>query len=184
MLLGAAAFGGRDRRALTAAVLGGLAPDVPSFALVLWAGAVQRMPAKEIFETAYFSDAWQLWLAPAHSAPLWLAGLLLALALRARAAGAFAAAGLLHLLCDFPLHADDPHRHFWPLGDWRFESPVSYWDPDRFGLWVQPLEIALGIGLVLLLARRHPGRLPRAGLALAAGLYLLQTLAWIYFLRR
>ena len=183
MLLGAAAFAGADRRKLTGAVLGGLAPDLPSFALVLWAGAVQRMPAEEIFREAYFSESWQLWLAPAHSAPLWLVGLLLAAALRTPAAKAFAASGLLHQACDFPLHADDPHRHFWPLSDWRFESPVSYWDPGRYGLLVQPLEIALGLTLVVVLARRWRGW-PRAGLALALLLYLAQAAAWLYFLRR
>ena len=184
MLLGAAAFGGRSRRTLAASVLGGLAPDLPSFALVLWAGLVQRMPPKDIFETAYFSEAWQLWLAPAHAAPLWLAGLLLAVALRAPAARAFAASGLLHLAFDFPLHADDPHRHLWPFSDWRFKSPVSYWDPAHHGLWVQPLEIALGVALIALLARRHRGRTVGTCLTLAALLYAGQTAAWVFFLGR
>ena len=47
----------------------------------------------------------------------------------------FGLAALLHLLLDFPLHADDAHRHFWPVSDWRFQSPVSYWDP-AFNGWL------------------------------------------------
>jgi len=35
---------------------------------------------------------------------------------------------LLHCMLNFPSHNDDAHRHFYPFGDWRFESPVSYWD--------------------------------------------------------
>jgi len=35
----------------------------------------------------------------------------------------------LHALFDFPLHHDDGHRHFWPFSEFRFDSPVSYWDP-------------------------------------------------------
>jgi len=121
-------------------------------------------------------------MAPSHSVPLWLAALALAAALRARAAAAFAAGGLLHQAFDFPLHADDPHRHLWPLSDWRFESPVSYWDPARYGAWVQPLELALGLLLVAVLWRRWPGRWARAALAFALLLYVGQATAVLLLL--
>ena len=38
-------------------------------------------------------------------------------------------AALVHLTLDFPLHNDDARAHFWPLTNWKFTSPVSYWDP-------------------------------------------------------
>ena len=53
---------------------------------------------------------------------------------------------LLHFACDLPLHHDDAHRHFLPLSLWRFESPVSYWDPKRFGWITAPLEMILTVG--------------------------------------
>jgi len=46
-----------------------------------------------------------------------------------------------------PVHHDDGHRHFFPLSDWRFESPVSYWDPAHYGhifLWIELLLVAAG----------------------------------------
>jgi hypothetical protein len=114
------------------------------------------MGGEAIFRDAYFSAPWQAVMAPFHSVPLWAGGLLAAWILRARAAAAFTCSGLLHQAFDLPLHADDPHRHLWPLSDWRFNSPVSYWDPRHFGAWVQPLEIVLGAALVWLLWRRWP----------------------------
>lgn len=187
MLLGAAVFarpkfdGRITSAAAAAAAAGGLTPDLAAFALVLWA-LVGGMDAETIFRTAYFSASWQAVMAPFHSAPLWLAAFALAWTLRRPAAAAFAGSGLLHQAFDFPVHADDPHRHLWPLSDWRFESPVSYWDPRHFGGWVQPLEIVLGLGLVTLLWRRWPGRAGRAGLLLLGLLYVAQTVATAAFL--
>jgi hypothetical protein len=49
---------------------------------------------------------------------------------------------LLHSLGDLPLHHDDAHRHFFPFLDWRFSSPVSYWDPEHHGQWVSLIEFS------------------------------------------
>jgi hypothetical protein len=183
MLLGAAVFGrgpGRGRAALAAAA-GGLTPDLAAFALVLWAAA-RGMDGQTIFREAYFSAPWQAVMAPFHSAPLWLALLVLSWSLGRPSATAFAGSALLHQAFDLPLHADDPHRHLWPLSDWRFHSPVSYWDPRHSGAWIQPLEIALGLGLVLVLWRRWPGRWSRVALALTGVLYVAQATATAAFL--
>ena len=60
----------------------------------------------------------------------------------------------LHCAADLPLHAHDGHRHFFPLSDWRFDSPVSYWDPRHFGHIVAPIEFVFVVGgCVLLIAR-------------------------------
>ena len=182
MLLGAVVFGRRaSGRTTLAAAGGGLAPDLASFVLVGWAAA-GGMSAAAIFRTAYFSEPWQAIMAPSHSVPLWLAAFVLAAALRARTAAAFAGSGLLHQPFDFALHADDPHRHFWPLSDWRFESPASYWDPAHHGVWVQPVELVLGLTLVVLLWRRWPSRWARAALVLLALLYALQAVAVLVFI--
>jgi hypothetical protein len=178
MLLGAAAFGrgpAPGRPALAAAA-GGLAPDLASFVLV-GAALAGGMGAETIFREAYFSAPWQAVMAPFHSVPLWSLALLAAFILRSRSGLAFAGSGLLHQAGDFPLHHDDPHRHLWPLSDWRFESPLSYWDPAHGGLWIASLEVAAGLALTVWLWRRWPGRWPRMALALAALLYLAQGVA-------
>jgi hypothetical protein len=56
-----------------------------------------------------------------------------------------AASALLHMFFDLPLHHDDAHRHFLPLSDWRFESPISYWDPRYYGNIVIRIEMAFAM---------------------------------------
>lgn len=183
VLLGAAAFGrgpAAGRPALAAAA-GGLAPDLAAFLLV-GAALAGGMKAEAIFRTAYFSSSWQAVMAPFHSVPLWSLALLVAFVLRLRSGLAFAGSGLLHQAGDFPLHHDDPHRHFWPLSDQRFESPLSYWDPAHGGLWIAPLELAAGLALTIWLWRRWPGRWPRTALALIGLLYLAQGAAAAIFI--
>ena len=46
----------------------------------------------------------------------------------------------LHLLCDLAVHNDDAHRHFLPFTNWRFISPISYWDPKHYGIIFSALE--------------------------------------------
>ncbi len=41
---------------------------------------------------------------------------------------------MLHTLCDIPVHHDDGPLLFFPLNwDYRYMSPISYWDPARYG---------------------------------------------------
>jgi hypothetical protein len=88
---------------------------------------------------------------------------------------------VLHGLCDLPLHHDDAHRHFLPLSHLRFESPVSYWDPAHYGLWMAPLEAVLMLGASAVVWRRFPSRAARLGTAGVAATYvlLLGVVAWL-----
>ena len=88
------------------------------------------------------------------------------------ALGLFALAALLHLAGDVPVHADDAHRHFWPLTDWRFHSPVSYWNPSQGGDWFAFVEAALGVACAIVLWRRFRVVWVRALLGLAIAAYI------------
>lgn len=83
-----------------------------------------------------------------------------------------AASMLLHVAVDLPLHGEDAHRHFYPLSDWRFVSPVSYWDPARYGRIVAPFELLLVAILSALIYRRVRTPAGRVALILANLLYL------------
>lgn len=83
----------------------------------------------------------------------------------------------LHATLDFLLHHDDAHRHFMPLSDWRFESPVSYWDPDHFGQVMSFVEIAAVIGTCMILWRRFPSGGARRMTTGLAGVY---SAYWAY----
>ena len=73
-------------------------------------------------------------------------------------------------MCDFLLHHNDGHRHFLPFSDFRFVSPVSYWDPRHYGGIVAPLEALLAVGACgwLLVRERSKAVKAVAGVTLAA----------------
>lgn len=129
LIFGAGAFARPDRKgSLAAALAGSLAPDVSLYVMVsvtIWGLGI---PAQTVFREYYYSDAWQSVFAVDNSFVLW--GLLLAVAAWRRwtLIVVFSGAALLHLAFDFPLHTHDARQHFWPLTDWVFISPFSYWD--------------------------------------------------------
>ena len=180
--LGAAALAEPDRRGTTlAALLGALAPDLSLYILGSVSLFILQIPPQVVFDELYFSDAWQTVFAIDNSFVVWGAAFALALWLRHPIAIVFTAAALLHLATDFPLHTDDARPHFWPLTDWRFESPVSYWDSAHGARWVAPVEGLSCLGLTVILWRRYPEWGWRAlwlGL-LAMELYVIRS--WLLF---
>ncbi len=155
LIFGAAAFARPGSPGTTAAsLIGALTPDVSLYLLTGWALYVQKIPARVVFGELYFSSAWQGIFAVDNAIPLWGALLLAGLLLRTPVVVAFAGAGLLHLGFDFALHHDDARRQFWPISDWVFQSPLSYWDRDYYGVFVGALEIAACVALTALLWRR------------------------------
>jgi len=61
----------------------------------------------------------------------------------------FACACVLHTLIDIPLHYDDGPLLLFPLNwEWRFYSPISYWDPARYGTEFTIFEHTFILGLL------------------------------------
>lgn len=155
MLIGAAVFARPlVPSILVAALAGGLAPDLPMFAMVLWATRVVGVPEHEVFSTLFFSETWQSVFAIGHSFFVWGGLLALAVWCRQIILRAFAGAGLLHALADFLTHHDDARRQVWPVSDWVFRSPVSYWDSRFYGDIFGVFEVALVLTLTAVLCRR------------------------------
>jgi membrane-bound metal-dependent hydrolase YbcI (DUF457 family) len=155
MLIGAALFARPLAPAtLIAALAGGLAPDLLMFAMVLWATRVVGVPEHEVFSTLFFSETWQSVFAIDHSFFIWGGLLGLAVWRRQIILRAFAGAGLLHALADFLTHHDDARRQFWPVSDWVFRSPVSYWDARFYGNAFGLFEVALVVTLAAFLCWR------------------------------
>lgn len=157
LIFGLAVFGKPDAAKVTAAALAGAI--IPDLSLYVLAGVhllVLGTDPQVVFGELYFSDAWQSVFRVDNSFPLWGLGLGLAIALRSPWAIALCGAALLHLLFDFALHNDDARAHFWPLTNWVFHSPVSYWDPNYYGRVAGVVEIVASLVLCVLLWRRFP----------------------------
>ena len=179
LIFAAAAFARPGRRAVNAAALaGGLLPDVSLYLLVGWALYVRGTPARVVFGEMYFSDRWQAIFAIDHSLPLWSLALLSALVARSACGVAFAGSGLLHAVVDFLVHHDDARRQIWPLSDWVYRSPISYWDPQHYGYIAAPLEMAVCLALSVLLWRRFAGWPARALIAAGMAMELAPLVMW------
>ena len=177
LIMGLAAFGKPARPALIAAALAGaLIPDASLYLLAGKAIYVDGISPRIVFDQMYFSPEWQGVFAVDNSMVLW--GLILAIALGLRSAWGIALSGsaLLHLVFDFALHNDDARRHFWPVSDWVFSSPVSYWDGAHYGDIVGVIEVTLVIALSAWMLVRFKGWVVR-GVILA--LCLAQTAPFV-----
>ncbi len=116
-----------------AVLLGALLPDAPMFVFYAFEKLVARTPEPVIWERSYYEPFWQAVFDIFNSVPLIALLGLVGFVLKSLFIEALAMSMLLHCLLDFPLHHDDAHRHFYPFTDWRFESPVSYWDARFYG---------------------------------------------------
>lgn len=181
-LLGLGLFGSRASRGeAIALVVGGVLPDVPMFVLYLWGRFIAQLPESTLWQTTYFEPAWQHAVDAGHSVPLALGLFAVARWQRGRNRTASrgwrrlelgAAAALLHSAFDFPVHHNDGHRHFWPLSSFRFDSPISYWDPCCFGPQVSAIETLAMAALSVVLFRRAHSRFARGAFALLAVAYV------------
>ena len=174
-MLGAAAFGKADKKGTyPAAFLGAFAPDFSLYAMVAVSIWIMNIPADIVFHELYYSDAWQSVFAIDNSFILWGIGLSIALWRRSPVLIAFAASGLLHLALDFPLHTQDARQHFWPVTDWVFESPVSYWDNNAHAGIVGPIALTLSCGALVWIWRQVSSIWTRL---FASALFLMELLS-------
>ncbi len=154
-------------------MLGSVAPDVPLIAITIVLligdglgirlsdsnGQVVPSNVEYLFRYMFFNEPW---LKAAHNlfhAPLLAVGYT-ALGYwawkRRKGWGAvlfwFGLACTIHTAIDIPLHYDDGPLLLFPF-DWhtRFYSPVSYWDPVRYGHQFALFEHLLVLGLLIYL---------------------------------
>ena len=133
--------------AKVAITIGSMLPDAPIFAFYLVAKLVQKLPEKQIWNEAYYEPFWQNIIALFHSIPVAAIAIPVCLYFRWKMAAFLFASMILHDLLDLPVHNEDAHRHFFPFSDYRFISPISYWDPQHHAVFV-----ALGELLLVLVA--------------------------------
>lgn len=177
LIMGAALFSrAGDRGRTWGAIAGSFAPDL-SLYLMASAALAMGIPAGRVFGELYYSAAWQQVFAVDNSFVLWALAFAVAWWSGRGWAIAFTGAALIHLAFDFPLHSHDARAHFWPLTDWKFISPVSYWEGEG-GRLVGMLELALVVVLGAILLVRHSDWRARAGFAAIGAAQLAPAILW------
>jgi membrane-bound metal-dependent hydrolase YbcI (DUF457 family) len=182
LLIGLAVCARKDAPGLSRpAAIGSLMPDLSLYLMAGFSLLVLQIPAERVFGELYFSPAWQTVFSVDNSFLVW--GSVLGIVLMVKSPGgiAFATAGLLHLATDFPLHNDDARPHFWPVTNWVFESPLSYWDSDHHAAWVAPLTLTAVLIASVVLWRRHANWRIRAGVLLAGAAEIWIVRQWLLF---
>lgn len=137
---------------------GAILPDIPVYLLYLGDKFQAGASEARIWSVDYFNSSWQPVIDALHSFPLILIAFGLARYLKAARWEAFSASLFFHSLGDIPFHHEDAHRHFFPFGDYRFRSPVSYWDPRHHGALGAGIELFLVLAAAVELCRRSPSR--------------------------
>ncbi|MEL6489470.1 MAG: hypothetical protein AAFV85_17445 [Cyanobacteria bacterium J06634_6] len=158
-------------------IWGALIPDLAMFVFFGWMMANQ-IPGEQIWGVEYFRPFWQDVFDFFNSIPLAIMGIAAALYWKRTGIALLFGSIMLHCLEDLPLHVDDGHRHFWPFSEFRFESPVSYWDFNHYGNIVAPLELLLVLVLSFYVFKRVRSRWTK-GLVVVSN--VLPLLIGLYF---
>ena len=169
--------------AASAVTIGAVLPDAPMFAFYAYQRVLAGRSEQDIWSTLYFDEEWQLFFDLFNSIPLLLLAVFVARRWGNRWVQLLGLSAVVHACCDLPVHHDDAHRHFLPLTTWRFESPLSYWDPAHFGHIMIWLELAFAVassGFVYVNAKSLALRRCASGiLVLYAFAVVVAILVWL-----
>ena len=133
---------------------GAVLPDVPAIAFHAYYRLIRHWPEEMIQRTGVINP-WKTATMVLHAFPVWLVLLGVAAWRRWTLPTALAATLLLHAALDLPVHHGDALRQLWPISNYRFISPVSYWDPNFHAAWVRLVELSMLLGATWLLWRRY-----------------------------
>ena len=194
IIMGAWLTGKKVPKLAWAGALGGILPDLPMY-FIIAALKLSGHSLSDIFDKFYWQPWWQIANGFGHSFLLWGALCLVSSILYVRNAKfstildkasrttwvfALSISALIHSMIDFLCHRDDAHMHLWPLTEWRFRSPISYWDIIHYGFWFTLFEAALGLLIAIALFRRYQNKLLRAALGILVLLYIAVPAFFIY----
>jgi len=155
------------------AFLGAVIPDIPIFIFFAVETSFLQTSQRELWSTRYFMEAWQNFFDVFNAVPfiLILIGIGYYL-MRSERVTIVAWSMLIHCSFDFLTHHDDGHHHFFPLSDFIFASPISYWDRNHHAGLFRPIELLAILAASVYLFPRLKTRLGRVVLVVINVLFL------------
>ena len=165
-----------ERKRNQAVFIGSVIPDLAIYLWFPYQSLIKGESGARIWDVLYFEPPMQDLIAFFNSIPIYAAFAVLGFWKRGEMWGKallfFALAALIHMATDLPVHGHDAYRHFWPISEWRFYSPISYWEADHHAGWVSAVETALAFASIYVLWRRFPKRWVKIVLSLLALSYI------------
>jgi hypothetical protein len=138
-------------------VLGALFPDTPTYVFFLVCGVILGYSGPAMWDDMYFNSGWAIPITLTHSFILWPLLIAIASYFSWKFLRWFSISALFHAAVDFFVHTDDAYRHFWPFSNWKFHSPISYYNPHEYGLYVGAFDSLLILGLLTYLYTKYTG---------------------------
>lgn len=162
--------------------IGSLIPDIAIYIWAPYQKLVNGVSGADMWGKLYFEPPMQNLIAYFNSFPIYAVMAVIGYAARAKTWGKlllmFALAALIHLATDLPVHGHDAYRHFWPLSDWRFYSPLSYYEADLHGKWVSLVEAFIAFVCIFILWKRFPKLWVKIVLGILAFLYVAMQIVF------
>ncbi len=158
---------------------GSLAPDFVVLIFTAWV-LFMGIPLEEAWDTYYFSDQMQPFFNLTHSFILWILVFLFAYLFKKLKVVYFSLAGILHITLDLLVHHTDAYAHFYPISNWRFRSPVSYYEPGYYGNWISLVDIILFAIFSILIFRKLNSKWSRRVLVVLSSIYLILSLVFYF----
>jgi hypothetical protein len=137
-------------------LLGAVLPDIPVYVFFLVCGVLLGYGHELLWDDMYFNSSWSVVFTLSHSLLLWPAVLAVAQWRQWLFLKWLSISVLIHIVVDFCVHTADAYKHFWPLSDWRFVSPISYWDHASYGDYVNAFDSMLIVVLLTWLTTKYP----------------------------
>ena len=167
------------------AFIGAVLPDLPIFIFFIIESLILKTPQCELWETRYFTEAWQNFFDIFNSVPLIVILLGIGYYLRnSEKVTVFAWSLLTHCGFDFLTHNDDGHHHLYPFSDFAFQSPISYWDDAHHANIFAPIERVIILLTSIYLFPRLKTRLARGCLIIVNILFVASYLLFFIFRTR
>jgi len=163
-------------------VLGSILPDLP-MALFFLIYTLLGVSQETIWEELYFTEIWQAFFNMFNSIPLFLGVVLIAIIIKNKSVFVFGIATLMHFLGDMFLHQEDGYAHFFPFSNYKYHSPVSYWNPEYFGGIFSVFEIFLILVLSIPLWKGLKNKWARTLIALVNLFNIFSWLLWYVIFR-